>query len=111
VGAKPTLFYFRPIEASRMRRLIDLLGGKAGIIAAELAFRMAIVRIENLGIDDAPKLEKSVDPDARTLGQILKRDVSDWFDALAAAAGAPFGAIVHELGSEVYARGLSVSGK
>jgi hypothetical protein len=97
-GEQPTLFHFRPLKASELRKL-DL--GNVGQ-AAYLAFRLCLARIENGG--SLEKIDRAVDPGHVELGKILSVRCTDVIDALPVALGRPVGDLITDLGVAVLGR-------
>lgn len=105
-GEKPTLFRFRPMSGERARAFQDLELGQAQKLA--LAFRMMLVKIENFDAPELPPLEPKVDPQYKQLGKLVNPALVDYLDALAVAAGQPFGSIVTSLGALAALRSLGL---
>jgi hypothetical protein len=101
-GATPTLFKFRPIGGSKLRKITDLTGQDAPSQMAELAFRVGLVGISNL--DGGPKVERKVDQRYTALGEMASRDVVDFLDGLDVN-------IVGELGIAIFLRSHNLSKK
>jgi len=104
-GERATLFVFRPLKGHAMRALMPQ-GRGSGITTqmCALAFRLALMRVDNFEIPDAPKLDRASDRDFPELGPMVRVEFVDYLDALCVAAGHPFGSIVNELGAEVITR-------
>lgn len=103
-GAKPTMFYFRPV---RLRELLD--GGYGNLEAASLVFRMALVKVDNF--DGLPDLAKKPSQDHKGLGPLVDRKVVDFLDQLCAELGLGYGQLVSELGMAVFNRLMGLSPK
>ena len=70
-GASPTLFVFRPIKALEAQAIREVTADfvEAGI----LAFRLALVRVENPDM----KVEREPDPHFQKVGPVLKRSITN----------------------------------
>lgn len=104
-GQKPTLFVFRPIVGMPGRRLLD---AEAGFMErTALAFRMALVRIENG--DKIPAVNRVLDPAFGALGPMAQSDLMDFLDGFPLLRGAPFAHLVTSLGGMALARSMKQS--
>lgn len=106
-GEQPTMFVMRAIPGSVVRELMSL--DLEVLQSLALAFRIGLVRIDNLDIPSAPKVERAIDHRYPQLGKMVTSDLADFLDALAAAYRPGFGGILNDIGNEVMRRSLSLS--
>lgn len=99
-GATPTLFVFRPIRAMESSEL--RAAARDDVEMAVLAFRLALVRIENPEI----RVEREVDKDAPRLGAILKRHVTDMLGDVSKQVGRVALDLPLRLGTTAYYRSI-----
>ena len=106
-GQKPTLFHFRPMRDGVQRALLDM--GVGTLSGFALAFRLCLVRVENL--DGAPPVERKRDPEHPKLGDMATTKIVDYLFPIPLAVNQQTGSIVTGLGAIVLSRCMGLSPK
>lgn len=98
-GATPTKFVMQPIPGHVVRRIIDrvIAGRVGGLEQASLAFRAALVTIENFG-------DVAIKPTESDYGTIADVAITNLLDGCAPGC-------VNELGNDALERALGLSGE
>jgi hypothetical protein len=99
-GQKPTLFHFRAINGSVLRRLME--GGHGVLTGTEFAFRIGLIRVENF--EGCPAVKRGRDPEHPGYGDMAGQDVLNVLDEVPKLLGQPAGSLVAALGDLVIKR-------
>jgi hypothetical protein len=110
-GETPTMFVFKAIRGPEMEALrATSKNGEFSPTEAILAFRMALIRVDNA--DGFPKLVKVSDGANRELGLMVADSFMRFLDAQATEHwGNAFNGVASELGTGVFLRSISPSPK